>query len=70
MAILHKDNSVTMNGRDKIGTWSRRYNGRVDRGVKLGAWVGTLPNGVRATFDTKRELVDWFDHNSEPSSDA
>jgi hypothetical protein len=43
------------------GFWTRHYNGRVDRGVKLGDWQGCLDGGRDSPiFKTRSELSDWL----------
>lgn len=64
MKVTLSIDGSAMRGGQKIGHWYRRYNGKVDRGVKLGDWVGKLPNGVGMTKAKKESLRDWFDANS------
>lgn len=60
-ATLHKDGSVTVIGYGKAGTWKRVLNGRTDRGVKQGDWVGRDGAGVTSPqFQRKCDLASWF----------
>lgn len=70
MAIFHKDGTVTHDRSTIVGTWWRNYNGLVDRGVRLGNWVGKTASGETAEFSEKRALSQWFDqHTKEPEDD-
>jgi len=58
---LAKGGAVNRDGKPTGGEWWRKFNGKLDRGVKQGDWVGTLRNGVGFTSKTKRGLREWFD---------
>lgn len=54
---IHVDNKY-------VGTWGRIYNGKSDRGVKLGTWHAVLKGNVQSpNFDTRHELIDWIGQN-------
>ena len=58
---FHNDNSVSVDGKVVIGTWGRVYNGKVDRGVKQGDWIGQTASDNRSpAFQAKGRLQAWF----------
>jgi len=60
-ARFHRDGFVTFDGNEVVGKWSRQFNGKQDRGVKLGDWIGELRNGLKSPlFSTKKGLKAWF----------
>lgn len=61
MGVVFRKNGQVTHGNGVFGTWDRVYSGKVDRGVRLGDWVGELSDGTPSPqFQQKQQLVNWF----------